>query len=65
MSKEEFLDKWRHELSGMILEAATAEHKGAALGLFARDIMKKVDRQLVAMHNDFSIVPIPTTKGKS
>lgn len=65
MTKDEFLEKWRHELSGMILDAATSEHRGAALGLFAREIMKKVDRHLVAMHNDFTAVPIPPTKGKS
>lgn len=54
MTQTEFLEKWKHEIGGMILDGATAEHKGAALGFFCREIMKKVDRTLVAMHNDLT-----------
>lgn len=51
MDRAAFIDRWRHELSGMVLDGATTQRTGADLGLFARTIMQKIDARLGAMYD--------------
>ena len=51
ISQAEFVERFRHEIGGMVLDGATAGRSGAELGLFARQILKKVDIKLVEMWN--------------
>lgn len=49
-TEQEFLDQFRHEWGGMILDAATSGLHGAELSLFTRQILRKVDTQIVKMY---------------
>ena len=48
MSREEFIDKFRHEIGGMVLDAATAQRTGADLAMSIRFVMKRIDATLGA-----------------
>jgi hypothetical protein len=54
ISKEAFIEQWRHELGGMILDGATANLTGAAMALWARNILKRVDLKLSQMYDALS-----------
>lgn len=43
MTREQFIEKWRHEFGGMILDAATAQRTGADLSVALRQVMRKID----------------------
>ncbi len=61
MSKEDFINRWRHELAGEILDACTVQRTGADLGLFVRRVMQKIDARLGQMWQEFQ--PKPTANG--
>lgn len=50
LSREEFVAKYRHELSGMILDAYTANLHGAELSVHLRGLLRKVDAKLGEMY---------------
>lgn len=54
MTREQFIDAWRHELAGFVLDGATANRTGADLGLFARTIMQKIDQRLGRMYDQLN-----------
>lgn len=66
LTREEFIEKWRHEVGGMILDGATLQATGAELGLFVRNILRKVDQRLGQMHHDLTadIKPVVGRIGK-
>lgn len=47
--EQRMLDKYRHELAGMMLEAVTSHPTGAELGMYVRTIMKKIDTKIIDM----------------
>lgn len=51
MTRDEFIAEYRHELSGMILDAATSGKSGAELAVQIRHLMRKVDAQLGEMYD--------------
>lgn len=53
MTQTDFIDKFRHEIGGMILDAVTPRD-GAHLAMFARQILKKVDAKLSEMWNSMN-----------
>lgn len=57
MDRAAFIDRWRHELSGMVLDGATTQRTGADLGLFARTIMQKIDQRLGSMYDQLHPQP--------
>ena len=59
MSQTEFIEKFRHELGGMMLDAATAGLSGAPFAHFMRNVFKKVDSKLLEMWNAMSQKPQP------
>jgi hypothetical protein len=42
MTRQEFVERFRHEISGMVLDAIKPRD-GAELAVFVRNIMRKVD----------------------
>lgn len=52
MTTHEFVEKWRHEIGGIVLDAVTTQARGAELSLFCRTILRKIDNILVRMHED-------------
>lgn len=54
MTRDAFIERYRHEIGGMILDAATAGLHGEALSVFTRNILRKVDAVLAKMHADFA-----------
>ena len=53
MTRDQFVEKWRHEVGGMILDAVTPR-EGAHAAMFVRQILKKVDAKLAEMHGDLT-----------
>lgn len=52
MTRQEFIERHRHEIGGMVLDAATAGLHGEALSVFVRGIMRKTDLLLGRMHDE-------------
>lgn len=62
-----FIEKYRHELTGMICDAATVARSGVPLSMFLRTSMQKVDQRLGEMFNELrpeATAPLPL-KGKA
>lgn len=51
MKKQEFIDQWKHQLAGIVLDAATAGRTGADLAFWLRNIMKQIDVKLAVMYD--------------
>jgi hypothetical protein len=49
VTKDEFIDKFRHELGGMVMDAMTPRD-GAHAAAFVRQILRKVDNKLIEMY---------------
>ena len=60
-TEQEFLDQFRHEWGGMILDALDARN-GPALSTFTRQILRKVDAQIVKMYRALA-QPAPLANG--
>lgn len=52
MTRDEFRQKWKHELRGMLLDAQTNKLAGAQLSLWLRGMEEKVDKHLNTMFDD-------------
>lgn len=52
MTRDEFLERHRHELAGLVLDAAVGERRGADLAIFLRNAMKRTDALLGAVWAD-------------
>lgn len=52
MSKDDFVDKYRHELAGLVVDAATSKRTGADLAMSLRFLMDKIDGKLGSMYAD-------------
>ncbi len=60
MSKEELIDKYRHLVSGMILDGLQPR-QGQELSVWVRDILAKTDRVLANIaHDALGLPPTPT-----
>ncbi|MGD9712862.1 MAG: hypothetical protein AB7V46_12435 [Thermomicrobiales bacterium] len=53
MTKTEFIDRWKHELAGMVLDAMLHRH-GAEAAIFARNSMRKIDERLGQMFDQLN-----------
>jgi hypothetical protein len=65
-ARQEFIDAWKHEWAGMVLDALTAQRTGADLGLFARHLIRKVDERIGKMWDDLQATngqPKPAANG--
>lgn len=65
MTRSEFIDRWRHEISGLALDGATAQRTGADLALWARGLMRKVDAHLASMFDQLVVEPKPVANGQA
>jgi hypothetical protein len=54
VTRSDFIERHRHELSGMVLDAATTQAKGAELSLLLRGLLRKVDLKLGAMYDSLA-----------
>lgn len=62
-----FVEKYRHELTGLICDAATVARSGVPLSIFLRGAMQRVDQKLGEMFNELKAepAPLPIQKGKA
>lgn len=52
MTREQLIQKHRHEIGGMVLDAAMKARAGAELSLFLRGVYAKIDAILGQAHHD-------------
>lgn len=52
MTQDDFVEKHRHELAGLMLDAMLEHRTGSAGALWLRVMMKKLDTRLVAIYQD-------------
>jgi hypothetical protein len=62
MTREEFLGRYRHELAGIVLDAAMANRHGAELAVFCRSMMQRIDAKLGEMYVELTR-PQPSPNG--
>lgn len=58
-SRLDFINKWKHELAGLVTDACCYENRGAALALFIRNCMVKIDGHLGKMYDELVSRPRP------
>jgi hypothetical protein len=51
MTRIEFINEFKHELAGLMLEGAMEQRKAGDLGFWARTVMKRVDERLGQMYD--------------
>jgi hypothetical protein len=67
MTKQEFIEKWRYELGGMVCDAATHDRKGSELAMWERRMFQKQDVILAKMYDELvpnaavAGLPVPAT----
>lgn len=52
-TKSEYLDAYRHELAGIVMDSLAYTRSGADCAAFVRNAMKKIDAILVEQYDDF------------
>ncbi len=52
LSREELVEKHRHEIGGYVMDALTCGLTGAPLATFLRGMMRKIDQRLNLIHAD-------------
>jgi hypothetical protein len=63
MTKQEFVDKWKHVLGGMVADAATRPSKGGELSMLLQGNFKKIEAYLSSMYDSLTR-PAPTVNGQ-
>jgi hypothetical protein len=63
MDRAAFIEKWRHEMAGLVLDGCAVHRTGAEFALFARQIMHKVDQRLGQMYDQLNPKPAAPTNG--
>ena len=65
MTRDEFIEKFRHEIGGMVLDAATSGRTGAELSVSCRYIMRRIDAVLAAAFDSLHppVKPAPPANG--
>jgi hypothetical protein len=59
MTRQEFIDRHKHELVGVVIDGMVAERKGGESALFVRTVMHRYDRLLGAIYDDFHTAAKP------
>lgn len=59
MSKDDFVNEYRHKLGGMVLDAMTNNLHGRELSVRVRMILDDVDRILLEMFARLNNIPLP------
>lgn len=59
---EKFVERHRHELAGLICDAALVARGGAPLAIFLRESMKLIDARLKLMYAELRPEPKPEAK---
>jgi hypothetical protein len=59
-NREQFVEDWRHEIDGWILDAAMQNRSGAELSMFLRVMRTKIGVKLGSMYDDLSKPKGPT-----
>ena len=58
--RQEFVDRWRHEISGPILDVLFRDAHGGELSMLVRQMMRKVDTALGRAYDDLAAEMKPT-----
>lgn len=62
MTREEFLEKYRHRISGLVLDAMFGDRaQGGELSLRMRTVLKQIDALIIEMYREF---PQPAPNGQ-
>ena len=62
MTRIEFVERWKHQFAGIVLEAALTAANGEQRSIFLRSVFAKIERHLAQIHDELS-APAPV-KGR-
>jgi len=54
LTRQDFVEKHRHELAGIAFDAALAGRKGGELALWARTMLVQIDRRLGMIYDELT-----------
>lgn len=57
MSRQEFIDLYKHELFGVILDASHCRRSGSELSMFLTEMMRRTGTMLGEMYDDLNRQP--------
>lgn len=60
-TREQFVQDYRHEIEGWLLDAALTKRNGAELSLWLRAMRAKIEAKLAAVYADLQ--PVPNRNG--
>ena len=63
MTRQEFVQRWRHELGGLVADAYAADAKGSELAIRMRYAFRRIDELLGQMHHELN-APVTPANGK-
>ncbi len=52
MTRQQFIERFRHEFAGFVLDAYSEQRKGADAALWLRGIMNKIDTKLAVAFDE-------------
>lgn len=59
LTRGEFVEKFRHELAGLYIDAITQQRTGAELAFYIRQLMHKCDKLLGTFYDAAKGIPEP------
>lgn len=64
MTRQEIVDRFRHEISGAVLDALYREASGGELSILVRALLRTIDRAAGAAVDEAAKLPAPQTNGR-
>jgi len=64
MSRQEFTDKWRHELCGLLADAFVSGERGAPLAAKMRQDFRRIDEILYQIYHELTTQQAPAPNGR-
>ena len=52
MTRDEFLERHRHEMVGIVIDAASVPRAGGEMALWLRTMMRRIDLRLTEIYKD-------------
>jgi hypothetical protein len=64
MSRQDFVNRYKHELAGFVVDAIATPRQGPELSLWLRSMMARIDAKLGAIYDEFNQPQQPPANGK-
>jgi DNA-binding LytR/AlgR family response regulator len=55
VTRQEFIDKHKHEIAGFVMDAAVVQRSGAPLAQWLRKQMQAIDMKLALMYDELAV----------